>query len=120
MKRGREGWEKEGNRGKARGDLTIGLGKSLNMTPSQGGQRIPGGGSQVRLVRRALQCPLTLTDSSAQTAFPKLVCSTVCGDYEGVSKGGKGEGRHRLSKCGKIWIDQDFSLKSGAHALFTC
>ena len=33
MKRGREGWEKEGKRGKAR-DLTIGLGKSCNMTPS--------------------------------------------------------------------------------------
>ena len=86
VEKGREGWEREGKRRKARGDLTISFGKSLNLTPSQGAQRIPGGGRQVRLVRRALECPLTLIDSSAQTAFPKLVCSTFCGNYEGVTK----------------------------------
>lgn len=86
MEKGREGWEREGKRRKARGDLTISLGKSLNLTPSQGAQRIPGGGRQVRLVRTALECPLTLIDSSAQTAFPKLVCSTFCGNYECVTK----------------------------------
>lgn len=85
--RGEKGKRRLGKgREKRRGDLTISLGKSLNMTPSQGDQRIPGGGRQVRLVRRALECPLTLIDSSAQTAFPKLVCSTFCGNYEGVTK----------------------------------